>query len=207
MAKVRSNVGENVSGKVGKFVFYTLRGKEYVRLAQVREKDSWTPTQELHRSRFRQVVNLWKQVRDSNVPQIWNQASEAMNGYASFMKANLPAFTMDGTLIDPHMLYLSAGKLPVPLHLHAERTGESSTTISVSWQNDPLLKGEKLKDELLVISSGDGKFSNVGSTGISRSAQQGTFELPAKLPNPTHIYLFFASRDKKSYSDSVCFEI
>lgn len=207
MAKVRSNVGENVSGKVGKFVFYKLRGKEYVRLAQVRDKDSWTPTQELHRSRFSQAVNLWRQVKNADVSKIWNQASEAMNGYASFMKANLPAFAMDGTLIDPHMLHLSAGKLAVPLHLHAERAGEGSTTISVSWQNDPLLKGEKLKDELMVISSGDGRFSDVVSTGISRSAQQGTFELPAKLNNPTHIYLFFASRDKKSYSNSVCFEI
>jgi hypothetical protein len=80
-------------------------------------------------------------------------------------------------------------------------------SISVSWQNDPLLKGEKLKDDLRVISSGGGKFSNVWGTGISRSAQEGTFELPVKLPNPTHIYLFFASRDKKSFSESVCFEI
>lgn len=119
MAKVRSNVGENVSGKVGKFVFYKLRGKEYVRLAQVRKKDSWTPTQELHRSRFSQAVNLWRQVKNADVSKIWNQDSEAMNGYASFMKANLPAFAMDGTLIDPHMLHLSAGKLPVPLYLHA----------------------------------------------------------------------------------------
>lgn len=207
MAKLNKDIGQNVSGKLGKAVFYKLRGNTYVRLAPVRDKDSWTPAQENHRQRFREVVSLWRKVKYPEVSLIWNQASEAMNGYASFVKANLPAFAMDGTLIDPQMLYLSAGKLPLPLHLQAKRTEAGSNTITVSWQNDPLLKGEKLNDELTVISRGSDKFSNVLGTRISRGAQEGTFELPAKPLQPTHIYLFFSSTDKKNFSQSVCFEI
>lgn len=207
MAKLNKDIGQNVSGKLGKVVFYKLRGNTYVRLAPVREKDSWTPAQENHRQRFKEVVNLWRKLKYPEVAQIWNQASEAMNGYASFVKANLPAFAMDGTLMDPHLLHLSAGKLPVPFHLQARRVEEGSNTITVSWQNDPLLKGEKLNDELTVISMSGDKFSNVLGTGISRSAKEGVFELPAKPLHPTHIYLFFASRDKKNYSESVCFEV
>ena len=207
MAKMKRNIGELVSGKVGNVVFYQLNGESYVRSAPVRKKDSWTPEQLMHRQRFGMVSNLWKQFKSAKLTPIWNLGAQKMNGYAYFMKANMPAFAMDGSLIDPQMLQLSTGQLHLPVQLKAERTATESSTIKVSWQNDLHLKGERLNDELMVVSFVNGAYSQLTATGLIRSAKNGLFELPTLPKSATHVYLFLASGDKKDYSESVGFKV
>ena len=96
MGKIKTNIEALVSGKVGKVVYYQLRGKSYVRSVQVRKKDSWTPAQQLHRQRISKVGELWKQLKSVHIIPIWNLGSEEMNGYALFIKVNLSAFGPDG---------------------------------------------------------------------------------------------------------------
>ena len=117
----------------------------------------------------------------------------------------MPALAMDGTLMDAKLLKVSAGKLTVPQNLRAERLPEDATVISVSWQNDPHLRGERLLDELMVVSSANGKFSQVTATGLKRGDLNGSFTLPPKPANATHLYLFMASRDREEYSGSCAF--
>jgi len=207
MAKMKRNIGELVSGKIGNVVFFELNGESYARAAPVRKKNSWTAEQLLHRQRFALVSNLWKQFKAAKLTPIWTLGAEKMNGYAYFMKANMPAFAMDGSLIDPNMLQLSTGKLHLPLHLKAERTATNSITVTVSWQNDPHLKGVRLQDELMAVSYANGQYSQLKGTGLIRNALHGSFELPETRIPATHIYLFLASADKKDYTGSVCFEV
>lgn len=207
MAKMKRNIGDLVSGKVGNVVFYQLNGKSYVRSAPIRKKDSWTEQQQLYRQRISMASGLWRALRSEQVSKIWNSAAEQMNGYAWFMKANLPALEIDGTLIDAKLLKVSDGKLPVPQNLRAERLAEDAAAITVSWENDRHLKGERLLDEIMAISTADGKFSQATATGLKRSALNGSFTLPVKPANATQLFLFMASRDREEYSESVCVEI
>jgi len=211
MAKMKRPIGDMVSGKVGNAVFFVLDGESYVRAAPQRKKTGWTPDQQLHRQRFSKASQLWREVKPAQVHQIWHLGAKKMNGYAYFLKANLPAFALDGSLMDPRMLQLSTGKLHLPLGFQAHRVAMEGSTVAVSWQNDPLLKGVRLQDELMVVSSHDGIFSEATPTGLERGRGNGTFELPPSslphAPNPLHLYLFFASADKKEYTGSVCFEI
>jgi len=207
MARMKRNVGDLVSGKIGPVVFYQLNGESYVRASPNRKKDSWSVEQLQHRERISKVSSFWRSVKSDETRKIWRLAAVKMNGYALFMKANMPAFGMDGSLIDPLLLKVSAGKLHLPLHLKAERLPERPSAIAVSWQNDPHLKSERMQDELMAISSADGKFSLIIPTGILRGAMNGSFELLPKPEAPTHIYLFFASRMREEYTESVCFQI
>ena len=207
MGKIKSSIDAIVSGKVGPVVFYQLRGKSYVRTVQVRKKDSWTPKQKLMRQRFGRVGKLWNQLKSTHVAEIWNLASEEMNGYAYFMKLNLPAFSPEGSLTNPRELQLSTGKLRLPLDLTASRHAAGSSTVEVSWANDPNLKAVRLQDELMMVSYANGIYSVLSPTGLERSAQSGTFTLPVKPASATHVYLFFASKDKLEYTESVCFEL
>lgn len=207
MAKMKRNIGDLVSGKIGKVVFFQLNGESYARAAPVRKKDSWTPEQLLHRQRFSMVSNLWKQFKAAKLTPIWNLGAEKMNGYAYFMKASMPAFAMDGSLIDPQMLQVSTGKLHLPMHLKVDRTAANPNTIQVSWQNDLYLKGIRLQDELMAVSFANGQYSQLTPTGLVRSSLNGSLELPVTRIAATHIYLFLASADKKDYTGSMCFEI
>lgn len=207
MAKMKRNVGDLVSGKIGPVVFYQLNGESYVRAAPKRKEGSWSAEQLQHRERISKVSAFWRSVKSDEIRKIWRVAAVKMNGYALFMKANMPAFGMDGSLIDPLLLKVSAGKLHLPLHLKAERLPERPSTIVVSWQNDPHLKSERSQDELMAISSADGNYSSITPTGILRGVMNGSFELLPHPASPTHIYLFFASRKREEYSESVCFQI
>src|SRR5664279_4440864 len=207
MAKMKRPIGDLVSGKLGNLVFYQLNGVNYVRSAPVRKKDSWSPQQMLHRQRFSKASYLWSQLKKTKVAPIWNLAAERMNGYACFIKANMPAYALDGSIIDAKMLKISTGKLHLPMDLEATRETAGSTTITVSWKNDPNLKGKRLDDELLAVSATDGHYSALTPTGLLRSAQNGSFTLPVKPANATHVYLLFASPDELDYTESVCFAI
>jgi len=207
MARMKRNIGDLVSGRIGNIVFYTRNGVNYVRAAPDRKKDSWSPQQMLHRQRFSKASYLWSQLKKTNVAPIWNLASERMNGYASFMKANMPDYALDGSIIDPKMIKISTGKLHLPLDLEAARQTAGSSTIEVSWKNDPNMKGKRLEDELMAVSAVDGHYSAMISTGLLRSAQNGSFTLPVWPANVTHVYLFFASEDRLDYTESLCFEL
>ena len=126
---------------------------------------------------------------------------------ALFMKINMSAFGTDGLLTDPRDLQLSTGKLRLPLELVASRQATGSSTVDVSWENDPKLKGVRLQDELMVVSFANEVYSVLSSTGLERSMQGGTFTLPVKPSDATHLYLLFASIDGKDYTESICCEI
>ena len=141
------------------------------------------------------------------ISQIWNLASPSNRGYSLFVKANMPAFALDGSLIDGKMLKVSTGNLLLPRQMMAERQGEASSILALSWQNAPNLSAERWKDELMVVVSNGTQYSGAIATGLSRSAMEGTFELPLKPDNVSMVYLFFAAQDGKDYSESVCLEV
>ncbi len=207
MARMKRNIGDLVSGRIGNVVFYTRNGVNYVRAAPDRKKDSWSPQQLLHRQRFSKASYLWSQLKKTKVAPIWNLAAERMNGYASFMKANMPAYALDGSIIDPKMIKISTGKLHLPMELEAAREAAGSTLIAVSWKNDPNMKGKRLDDELMAVSATDGHYSAMTPTTLLRSAQNDSFTLPVKPADATHVYLFFASQDAMDYTESVCFAV
>jgi len=207
MARMKRNIGDLVSGRIGNVVFYTRNGVNYVRAAPDRKKDSWSPQQLLHRQRFSKASYLWSQLKKTKVAPIWNLAAERMNGYACFIKANMPAYALDGSIIDSMMIKISTGKLHLPMDMEAARESAGSAVIAVSWKNDPNMKGKRLTDELMAVSVNDGHYSALTSTGLLRSAKSGTFTLPVWPADATHVYLFFASEDGLDYTESVCFEL
>jgi len=207
MAKMKRNIGELVSGKIGNTVFYQLNGKSYVRAAPSKKRESWTEEQQLYRQRISKVSALWRSLKSEQMSKIWNTAAENMNSYAWFLKLNMPALAMDGTLIDSKLIRVTDGKLPIPQRLRAERMADNPTTINVSWLNDAHTRPERLTDALMVQSYADGHFSAITATGLQRSNLGGTFTLPLQPSNASHVYLLMASGDGKEYSESVCVEV
>jgi hypothetical protein len=204
---MKRNIGDSVSGRLRNVVFYQRYGKTYVRMAPVTTPETWNDEQRMRRQRMSRVSALWRALRSKEFSAVWNTAAQQMNGYAWFVKANMPAFEMDGTLIDARMIKVADGKLPVAQMLNAERSAENASLIRVSWQNDPHTRGERLNDEMMVVSFNGEHFSPVTSTGLKRSQAEGSFTLPAKPEAAEYIYLFFAAEDKKGFSESRGFKI
>ena len=118
----------------------------------------------------------------------------------------MPAFDPDGALEDVRKIQLSTGKLLLPPDLQAVRSASDTASIEVNWTEEPHILGQRLSDELMVVSAADSHYSEITQTGIKRGDLQGTFVLPLLRPFPgTHIYLMFTSKDRRDYSPSACF--
>lgn len=207
MAEVKDIFGNYATGKVGTVSLYQLRGKTIMRSLPVKRREGRTENQLRNQNRFgeiRKFCNLFKKVL---IPQIWNDVATTSSGYHLFMKTNSAAFDKDGILTDPAKVVLSMGKLTLPKAMQAQRTVSGSNTISLKWENEPELGGSTLRDKLMVISSGDGKYSDIEFTRLTRRDLNGTFELPELASAASCIYLFFESIDQRYYSQSICLAI
>ncbi|HLN72765.1 MAG TPA: DUF6266 family protein [Prolixibacteraceae bacterium] len=207
MAEINDIFGNNMKGKVGTVTTYRLRGKTIMRSLPVNRSKERTENQERNQNRFNEIRKFCSLFKSIVIPQIWNGVAITSSGYHLFMKTNSPAFDKDGMLSDPKKIFLSKGNLDLPGGMQAERSSDLANTIQVKWDKDAVSGGLKLRDQLMVISAGEGKYSDIKATGLKRGDLGGSFELPELASAATHVYLFFESVDQRYYSESVCFEI
>jgi len=206
MAKIDG--GSNITGMIGPVVFVNFNGKKYARMApRPRSKGSWSEKQQLHRQRFREINAFWKQFYRTPVKLIWELAAEQMKGVNLFIKTNLPAFSADGTQVDLEWLHLSAGKLPLPHKLKAQRMAGDPEKIEVTWQNNSGTGLAVTHDELIMTAAYEGKFTSPIPTGAIRKQESAVIQLPTGIGTIQGIYLFFASSGRKLYSPDQYFGI
>ena len=201
-------VGSNIAGAVGNLVFYSYNGNNYVRIAPgKRSKKSWSEKQMQNRQRFRALTDFWMQFSNTLIEQIWRVAEEGKRGHNLFISANSPAFGADGTLIDREWLHFSAGKLPLPHRLTANRVPSDPEKVEVTWQSD---EGNMLADpddELMMMVSNGDQFTGPIKTGAKRKQETAVIQLPSGPGTINGIYLFFGSDKRKLYSPDMYFGI
>ena len=207
MGEVQDIYGKNIAGKVGTVSFYVSRGKTIMRSLPGKRVRRMTENQLRNQRRFKEIREFCGRFKTIVIPQIWNGLATSSSGYHLFMKTNSPAFDQDGILADPMKIRLSMGKITLPEGMQAQRTTVEGSTIRVQWEKELNIGGLTLRQPLMVISAGEGKYSAMKATGLTRGTIDGTFDLPALASAATHIYLFFESLDQRYYSESICFQI
>lgn len=205
MALIKAGNGSSLSGLVGAVVIVQTKWGSYMRSAPHYSDSSWTKNQGAHRERFKKVSTFARQFKETVIAQVWNDPGQRVSGHGRFLKANMQAFSAQGELIDPALIQLSTGELELPRGLQLIRPEMQGTPIEVNWPDSG--SGIRSRDELMVVSAGEGIYSEILNTGILRAQKGGSFMLPELKAAATHVYLFFGSRDRRSYSGSECFEV
>lgn len=196
MARIKRGA---LRGRVGNVVYSEWNGIEVVRSAPVRSKNSWTDKQELHRQRFKAIREYCRKYRLTLIPQIWNLAAENGHGTNLFLKANAPAFALDGELTAVDKLHFSAGSLPFPQQIEAKRLENEPSKLEVRWTNDENLPTVYDHDELMMVAGYPGHFSDPIATGVERKTGEAVIDLPADA-NITGVWIFFRAYKKNGYS-------
>jgi len=187
-------VGSNIVGGVGNLVFYSYNGNNYVRMAPgKRSKNSWSEKQKTNWKRFSALIALWRQFRFGPVKEIWRVAEEGKKCNCLFYEANAAAFGPDGTLLEKQRLHFSAGKLPLPHFLMANRVPGDPDKVEVTWQYDEGNRMAWFDDELMMMVSNDDKFTGPIKTGALRKQETAVIQLPSVNGTINGIYLFFGS--------------
>jgi len=208
MAKVTGGTDGSISGAIGAVVFYKMRGKSYARKAPGdRAKNSWSEGQRRYFTKFGKAAAFWRQSTPEAIKAIFDLAAENMTGYNLFLKTNLPTFSADGSQIDFEYLHLSAGKLPLPHHLRAQRVADDPEKVEVTWTDDTEKVLASSRDVLMMTVARDGKLTAPIATGVFRKQQSAVIQLPAGTGTIQGFYLSFASKERKLYSPDQWFGI
>ena len=200
MARIRGGIGTTFSGKAGGMIFSEWKGIQVMRAAFERSKNSWSEKQVLHRRRFKAINEYCAKYKYTLIPQIWNLAAENGHGYNLFLKANSPAFALDGQLAEIEKLHFSAGKLPLPRQFEAKRKDSDPSKVEATWVNDENLSQVYAHDELIMVCAYADHFTNLAITGAQRLNGQALIDLPADYQNTMGIWLFFRAYKKDGYS-------
>jgi hypothetical protein len=202
MARVLAGDISKIVGKVGDKVYVKYKNGIYVRKAPTVRKNARTPAMLLNQQRFGCITRYCIQFKNSLISMIWNDAATTGSGYNLFLKENSPAFAKDGSIADPLLLKFSTGKLTMPDHFTAQRLSIDLDIIDVLWEKETHIFGTRQKDDLAFICYDGAAFSSMLGTGIRRRDAGGSFSLPVMKQKVQYIYLFFASEDRRSFSES-----
>jgi hypothetical protein len=205
MAMFKGGTGGVLSGMVGNVVVVNYRnGKVVLRTAP--RKHKFTERQKQNWKRFSALTSFWGQFVRSPVQQIWQVAEEGRRGINLFINANSPAFSPEGIIEDISLLHFSAGKLPLPYKMTAQRAADDPQKIEVTWKNDQggLARSD---DELIMMAAHEGKFTGLLATGAFRKQESAVIQLPPVTGTVEGIYLSFASEKRKLYSPDQYFRI
>ena len=144
-------------------------------------KNSWSDGQKMYRIKISRLGAYWEQKIPREIKQVFKLAAEGMSAYNLFLKTNLRAFSPDGEQVDYEWFHLSAGKLPLPHKLRAERVAGEADKIEVSWQDDSDIGLADSRDALMMVIAHEGKFTAPIATGIARKQQTAVIQLPAGM--------------------------
>ena len=204
MARIKGGV---VRGRVGNLVYSEWKGIEILKTAPTRSKNSWSERQIMHRLRFKAIREYCGKYSRTLIPQIWNLAAEDGHGHNLFLKANSPAFALDGKLTAPEKLHFSAGNLPFPQQITAKRKAGDPSKVEVIWTNDGNLSSVYTHDELMMVAGYADHFTAPIATGVYRKKGEAVIDLPADFATITGIWLFFRAYKKDGYSGDQYFGI
>jgi hypothetical protein len=208
MAKVNGIVESKISGLVGPVVFVNFNGRTYVRRApRPRKKEGWSIQQVSSRKRFSNFCAFWREQVPATVKEIWDLASEKMNGFNLFLKVNLQAFGAEGNLEDLTRFHFAQGSLPLPHKLTATRMQGNPGMVQISWQDDSGIGLASADDQLLFLTTNGKQFNGPLQTKVRREEEAALIQLPEESEAITGIFLFFKSSKGKLYSPDQFFGI
>lgn len=203
MAKVENDL---LGGTIGNISAGSWKGINYFRSKPNRVDFDNCSSRELgNRKSFRAVNELAKVVKGILIKPIWDkEVKEAMSGYNWFIKQNKRAYNSEGKLIDPRMLKLIVGNLPLPFNITMNCKKEDELIAEINWENPPLLDSWFDKDVLECIFFVDEKPKLLLETEFKREDKKAILELPRVEGEQCSVFVYFKSADGDKYSDSFC---
>lgn len=194
-----------IRGRVGNVVLYEVNGKTRVRSTPETIKDPKTPAQRAVRSRLVATLRFYQRLKPTCFAEIWQKAARDLptNGYALFMKTNLPAYNTNRTVFDFSMLHLSVGELYPLFNSTIRQNGDGSTTLQ--WEFSYYSPRCHASDRLMIGMLTDSRsFSPRLVEGVEavREDCKATFRLP-EMPDcgAIHLYCFFSDANRECYSN------
>ncbi len=201
MARLINGVNGPFTGKVGSVIGYTVNGVHYMKGLYKKRTKAPTAGEVLNRKKFA-ASQVWLKPLISYVRVGFKGYNERFQGFAaanSWLIKNAIQVIDDEIIIDPALVRISSGSLPLPENIRC--TIQEPDTLRITWTPS----GEEgiQYDQAMVLAY---DLHNTGYGQLySNDRRSGETHVTIKVgeSKTVHAYLAFIAADRSRQSDSV----
>lgn len=204
MATYSDGINGNFKGKVGTVIGSSWKGIPYMKSLYHKRTIPPHKMEQQNRNKFG-MAHRWLQPVTEFVRAGYKGYSSTVEGFLAAKSCLLKnAFVPDGDnmVIDPALVQVSYGDLPLPANITAVKT--AANELQISWDAVDK-KYEEAYDQIMILAYAiEFGEATLNTTGQFRYAGTDKLYIPASIPEETyHIYVAFVAADRSRQSASV----
>jgi hypothetical protein len=202
MGKINQGPYGGVLGALGNTIGSVWRGKAYLRIRPLKQKDPKTEKQVNQRNRFAACTAFSKPINSKLIQTSFEKMAEGITGNNLFIQKNVSCFGADGTITDYEHLLLSVGHLSLPGNIIVQNDGTNAGAIRITWDDNSGDYGASATDRIgVVYIAGVTPFIMKGLV-FTRSEGLATIQLTGVSGQTIHVYVYFVDEESGTYSNS-----
>jgi hypothetical protein len=202
MARLNNGLYGHISGALGPAIASTWKGKPYLRSRPRKRGKKRGIKEKLNQDKFSKA-HYWLQPLLDFIRIGFRSYSPTIDGFNAAKSCCLKnSFTSEAAeqKIDPSLVQLSHGELPLPLNINIKRSGDH--LLEFSW--DTTYNGGNHYDQaMLVAYDVEARRVEMKLTGQFRLTGADKMELPPVRNKSYHVYIAFVAHDRSRQSNSV----
>jgi hypothetical protein len=204
MARFTQGINGPFQGKVGRVIGATWKGIPYMRSLPKKRRSAPSEKELANRKKW-SLSQSWLQPITEFIQLGWKGYSQKSEGFVAAKSYLLKhAFEGEGPdiHINPALVKLSAGDLPLPASMQINRLDGQliQFTWDTAFDDEKAHKGDQV---MLLAYNVEEKETEYNLIGQLRKNGSDVLELPEKTPGTYHLYAAFISYDRTRQSDSV----
>jgi hypothetical protein len=202
MAKMNQGILGAFSGAIGPVIGSSWYGIPYMKSRPTKRAKSTSEKEKLTRTRFAMVHNWLQPLLDVVREGYKNHSlkSRGFNAAKSYVLKNAIEGTAPDLFINPALVKLSYGNLPISPGITVEKSGPAE--IKFTWGPEIPADAHYADQVMLVAYNVEEKIARDILYGPLRGTGEATLPIPV-AGKPFHIYLAFIAHDRSRQSDSV----
>ena len=192
-----------VTGKVGNLIVSSWKGKPYVKSLPRDRKSPPTEKELINRQKWA-MAQAWLRPVTQFVREGFKEYTPTVEGFLaakSYLLKNAFEGAAPDLAINPALVKLSAGELPLPQNLQVNLL--DGETAQFSWDTADLSRSNRYDQAMLLAYDVENRFSITTLTGQLRYTGVDTLKLSVVRGQVYHLYIAFIAADRSMRSDSV----
>jgi len=204
MGKIPNGITGPVHGRIGNLIGSTWKGIPYLKLAPKPRTKNVSEKELANRQKFAMAQAWLAPILDFVREGFkgYSQYSEGFVAAKSYLLKNAVEGQMFDIRINPELVKVSSGDLPLPAQISVQKTG---SRFQFTWNSSSEEVGADPNDQVMAL------FYNIekGKCSLATAGQfrwAGSYEYPVSFDEPGntyHIYFAMVAVDRSRRSDSV----
>jgi hypothetical protein len=202
MGKLNSGLNSSFGGRVGTVVGSSWKGIPYIKSAYKPRTKKISEKEKANRSKFA-MAQEWLSPLLDFVREGFKGYSETVEGYLaakSWLLRNCFTGTAPDIHIDPSLMKVSSGDLPLPENISFKQT--KAGHLQFTWDTAPLPEANGQDQVMLLAYDVENKIACYTLTGQFRNVGSDTLKIDTTPGRTYQLYLAFTAADRSRQSDS-----